>query len=193
MNLRSLLLAAAFAAIAACAQTPRGDAPNAEFAGLDMVDGGYARFPSEEMWCEYRCANFPGRWRADAETELYAAPNINAAVVDRLSVDESVSAVRYERHVRPLRGVVSRAGEGLNVGDVVYALGGDEETTYLWRNGQSYSVTITSDAETYPIAFERTYQDGDFIDWVFVERADGRPNGWLRNPRMPGVEYPIEE
>lgn len=41
-------------------------------AGLDMVAGGYARFPSQNFWIDGRPANFPGRWFAQESVDVFA-------------------------------------------------------------------------------------------------------------------------
>lgn len=202
MDIR-LAFAAAFllAPLGACSQIHRAQTEAATtaqqapadpgLAGLDIDADGYLRLPSDDMWCEYRCANFPGRWRADAPTDVYAEPLAHAQALGRLSPGEIVNAVRYERRVKPRRGVVQRAGRGLEAGEVVYMIGGDETSVYLLRHGVNFNLEFDeSDDDADQIAYDSEYES---VDWVFVERDGGQPNGWLRNPQMPGMDSPLEE
>ena len=206
MHIRSALAAAfLLAPLGACSQsqppqmhraqtettsTAQQAPVDAELAGLDIDTDGYLRLPSNDMWCEYRCANFPGRWRADAPTDVYAEPLAQAQIVGQLSPGEIVNAVRYERRVKPRRGVVQRAGRGLEVGEVVYMIGGDETSIYLLRHGVSFNLEYDESDDDAQVAYESDYET---VDWVYVERGGGRPNGWLRNPQMPGMDSPLEE
>lgn len=171
----------------ATAQRPAD--PDPERVGLDLDEDGHLPIPSDQMWCEYKCANFPGRWRAADATDVYAAPLVHARIVGQLSPGEAVDAVRYERRVRPRRGVVQRAGRGLEAGEVVHMIGGTEDTILLIRGGVRFELWFDNSPEDAEIAFEGEYES---VDWVFVER-DGRPNGWLRNPQMPGMDFPLED
>lgn len=178
------------------AQQTQEHPTDSALAGLDIVEGGYARFERASLRCDYRgCDNFPGRWFADSETPVYAEPRISAPVIDRLTVSEWVNAVRYEQHIQPRRGIVTRGGGGLEVGETLYLLGAeyDDEggaTMQLWRGGGL--IVLYDGDEDYP---EIRYDDAgaESIDWVYIEREDGRRNGWLRNPMMPGVEDRIDE
>lgn len=201
MSVRTVAVAASLAITGACAHIggERNDtthvsqqvATDPELAGVPLEADGYMALESTtDMWCEYRCANFPGRWRADYPTDVYAAPGLNPQVIGQLAPGEIVNAVRYQRRVKPRRGVVTRAGGGLEVGEVVFMIGGEEMATYLLRHGADYVLQWEQSDADPEIAFAEDY---DTTDWVFVERSGGRPNGWLRSPMMPGMEFPLEE
>lgn len=210
MHVRLALAAALVLLVSACAQISRASGRDDQdaaaqaqehhtdpaLAALDMVEGGYARFEQPSMGCNYRgCLNFPGRWFADSETIVYAEPRISAPVIDRLAIGEWVNAVRYEQHIQPRRGVVTRAGDGVEVGQVLYLLWAeyDDEgggTMRFWRRGGPIDVS-TGGEDSPEIRYEAA--GAESIDWVYVEREDGRRNGWLRDPMMPGVENRIDE
>ncbi len=156
-----------------------------------FVEGGYITMPMRDMWCP-RCANFPGRWRANTEIDVYAEPRINAPIVDQLAEDEWVNAVRYERHLRALRGVMRRAVGGVDVGDEVYAAEfcRDENTcdTLIWHKGRMVELgyrELGSEIEYAPL--EDPFDPEYLIDWVYVERDSGRRNGWIRDLHLSGI------
>lgn len=157
-----------------------------------FVEGGYITMPMRDMWCP-KCANFPGRWRASGEIDVYAEPRINAPIVDQLADEEWVNAVRYERHLRAQRGVVRRAAGEFHVGEEVYSADRcfDEETcdTLIWRNGRV--VEFLSGRRTPEIEYaprDDPFAPIDMIDWVYVERDGGRRNGWIRDLSLWGIE-----
>ena len=203
MKVRLALAAALMLFVGACAQMNAafgrggGSETQQAQAGLsapELVEGSYMSIPMQDMWCP-KCANFPGRWRANAEIVVYAAPRINAPIVDRLSAEEWVNAVRYELHLKALRGVVRRAGRGFEVGDEVYSVlrCWDEElcNELVWRNGRTVEFPEGPDnsaPEIENVTNLDALDPNSRIDWVYVEREGGRRSGWIRDMNLSGVE-----
>lgn len=202
MQLRSAFGAALLLLVSACAQfdsvasrQARASEPQHAQDVLPpplFVEGGYITMPMRDMWCP-RCANFPGRWLSHGGIDVYAEPRINAPIVDQLAENEWVNAVRYEMHLRALRGVVRRAAGDFHVGDEVHSVGRcyDEETcdTLIWHNGRVVEFLYdsrTPEIENAPI--EDPFSPNDRIDWVYVERDGGRRNGWIRDLHLSGIE-----
>lgn len=156
-----------------------------------LVEGNYMAIPMRSMW-RPKCANFPGRWQANGEIDVYDAPRINAPIVDRLSADEWVNAVQYELHLPTLRGVVRRAGDGLDVGDEVYSallcLDEDNCEGLVWRDGRLVELRADLGNSTPEIEYDVASNSNSAIDWVYVEREGGRRSAWIRDMSLSGIE-----
>lgn len=201
MEVRLACAAALVFLVGACAQInpapDRGELSETQQAQAallppHLVEGNYMAIPMRNMWCP-KCANFPGRWQANTEIDVYGAPRIDAPIVDRLSAEEWVNAVRYELHLPALRGVVRRAGDGLGVGDEVFSavLCVEEDSCegLMWHDGSLVERRADLGVSAPEIEYAVRASNPDFkIDWVYVEREGGRRSGWIRDMNLSGIE-----
>jgi hypothetical protein len=144
-----------------------------------LVDGYYVE-PGDS--CGEACPTF-GKWKATAASEVYADASIDAEVIAHVVAGEMVTTTPGHTLVRPLRGVVQKAGGGLSAGEVVYQLLGDGEgfAFDVWRKGQVLSVEAEG-ANAPEITWDDRHEEGPLsLWWVRVELPDGT-KGWLRNP-----------
>lgn len=208
MQVRVMFAAALLVLAAGCAQvnaalgrgeneaTQHAQEIDPGLAGLDVVEGGYVRVEEETWGCDYKCYNFPGRWFSggDSEIPVYAAPRISAPLIGHLDDNEWVNAVRHEHHFRPRRAIVTRAGGGVGVGEVLYLIWAEyddsgEGAMEFWHRGRSITLNGGEDEPGIgPLEGE-----GETIDWIYIEREGDRRNGWLRDPTMYGVEGRADE
>lgn len=203
MMVRSVLAAALLALLGACAQLQplRGDRNEVEEPSL--TERGFYRLPTDERWCGEFCDL--GRHYVDvaatdfrgAELEVRAGPDPAAPVIDQLAMGEWVRATRSELH-STRRGVVRRAGDGYELGDIVFFIesANSDWEYWLWRRGELRSFPYDRCEEDCP---EEPPAEGLWIvsygdseeHWMYVEREDGRPSGWLLNPHFPSIERAI--
>lgn len=158
-------------------------------AGPPMTDGLYVlpgACPGEG--CEL------GAWVATRVDDLRARPDQNAPVVAHVAEGENVDAVDSLLRLKPVRGVVFRADQGLEVGDVVYMLDSQGEGFMtLWRRGEALTWSWPSEDrgtvdETTGVHWDRPEAEwqtppapGPFEGWwVEIKGADGQV-GWTRN------------
>jgi hypothetical protein len=110
---------------------------------------------------------------------------------------EWILATRSELHTRR-RGIVEQAGDGYEVGDVVFQIVGFADWDYwIWRRGELRMFAYDRCEEDCE---EGPPQEGLWIEysgadtqelWVYVEREEGRPSGWLLYPHFPSIERAI--
>lgn len=95
-----------------------------------------------------------GPWRSTAVTRLYRTPNENAPIAATIMAGESVTALRGEVHLIPLRGVVIRPLGPFRTGDVIYRLSYRGEGTWdVWHNG-TVADTFNLDYWSSPPVFD---------------------------------------
>lgn len=179
MPTRSILIAALFATLAACASM--GGPSSSGALAPPTVNGIYIA----QGACPGEGCTF-GRWRATKPIDVYDAVGPAPRVLATIAAGERVEALTGEVHLRPLRGVVRRPyGETLKPGDVVYLLDylGEGENN-IWRRGEILTWTDEGgDPASSDIAWDAHGDDWTgAVWWVQVKRAN-ETVGWLRDPR----------
>lgn len=164
---------------AACSTFSRDEPEKADLSAPPLANGYYVE-PGDR--CAESCPTF-GKWRATADVDLYADALDNAQVIARIAAGEEVQTSPGQTLVRPVRGTVTRAGGGLNIGDTVYQLLGDGEgfTYDVWHDGKVLNVEADGDNAPVVLWEERIEGAPASAWWVRVERKDGT-KGWVRNP-----------
>ena len=127
VRFRSVMALALILAASACAQLQPARAERSEVADPPITERGLYRLPTDETWCGEYCDLGRHYVHIDA-TDLFAdkldvraTPDPAAPVIDQLAMGEWIRATRSELHTRQ-RGVVRRAGDGYEVGDVVFQI-----------------------------------------------------------------------
>lgn len=163
----------------ACSTFSRDQPEMAALSAPPLVNGYYVE-PGDR--CGEACPTF-GKWRATTTVNVYADALDDAQVIAQIAEGEEVMTSPGQTLVRPLRGTVTRAGGGLNVGDTVYQLLGDGEgfTYDVWHDGKVLNVEADGDSAPVVLWDERTDGTPASAWWVRVERKDGT-KGWVRNP-----------
>ena len=187
----------------ACAQLQPARAERDDVDEPPRTERGLYRLPTDESWCEEFCDLGRHYVHIDAtdlfadKLEVRARPDPAAPVIDRLAMGEWVRATRAELHTA-LRGIVRRAGDGYEVGDVVFQIAGFADWDYwLWRRGELRRFAADRcdedcPEEPPPEGLWIEYRGGDTQElWMYVEREDGRPSGWLLYPHFPSIERAI--
>ncbi|GAM98166.1 hypothetical protein U91I_01797 [alpha proteobacterium U9-1i] len=121
------------------------------------------------------------RWRANARVPIYAEPNPTSRRVGRLDPDEIVVLVERARFVAARRGVAVEAYNGMNVGDIVYAVADVCKWHTVWRRGDLIEG-IDGGVAWEPR--QRLYNPSNGM-WVRFERANGQ-SGWARESVLWG-------
>jgi len=202
VRFRSVMALALILAASACAQLQPARAERSEVADPPITERGLYRLPTDETWCGEYCDLGRHYVHIDA-TDLFAdkldvraTPDPAAPVIDQLAMGEWIRATRSELHTRQ-RGVVRRAGDGYEVGDVVFQIIGADWNYWLWRRGELRMFEADRCEEDCP---EEPPREGLWIEysgaddqelWMYVEREDGQLSGWLLNPHFPSIERAI--
>ncbi|MEQ1755794.1 MAG: hypothetical protein ABL973_16855 [Micropepsaceae bacterium] len=178
MHHRVCLVLAISLVTSACASLI-GTGSKEEDAGPPLANGFYVERGDQ---CGESCPTF-GKWHATAASDVYADAVEGAAVVAHIATGDWVTTAAGETHVRPLRGVVQKAGGGLVAGEIVYELLGDGEgfSYEVWRKGEIISVDAEGDNAPVVDWDARPETGPASIWWVRVTLTDGR-SGWLRSP-----------
>lgn len=165
--------------VASACSTFSGSTPQVAQDGPPLVNGFYVE-PGDR--CGESCPTF-GKWRATAPADVYAAAMDPSLVIGHIATGDWVVTAPGETHVKPLKGVVKKAGGGLLAGDIVYQLLGDGEglSFDVWRKGDV--INVEAEGDTAPnIEWEpRTDAGPSSTWWVRVTLPDGK-TGWLRSP-----------
>lgn len=175
----SLIVALGLATSACSTLGVGSSASSATAEAPPLVDGYYVE-PGDR--CGEACPTF-GKWKATAASDVYADSTLDAEVIAHVAAGDTVMTAPGHTVVRPLRGVVQKAGGGLEAGDVVYQLLGDGEgfSFDVWRNGQVLNIEAEG-ANAPEITWDDRHEEGPLsLWWVRVELANGT-KGWLRNP-----------
>lgn len=204
MTVRSVLAAVLLALIGACAQLQPAGGERSEVEGPSLTERGLYRLPTDARWCGEYCDL--GRHYVDVvatdfraqELDVRARPDPDAPVIDQLTPGEWVRATKSELHTTA-RAIVRRAGDGYEVGDVVYYILSYADWEYwLWRRGELQRFEADRCEEDCPegpppegLWFDYEGPQKDQEVWMYVERSEGRPSGWLLYPHFPSIERAI--
>lgn len=205
MRFHLALAAVLMFAVSACAQVQslRNGAAEPE-----RTADGFYRIPAEGEWCGEFCdlgrhyvhPNFNYDDGNESELELRATPALDAPVIDRLTRGEFVRATQSYVHTKQ-RGVVREAGDDFEVGAVAYFLHNIDDGRYywLWSGGEMHQIEywICDAPDDPPECGIETWIDYGGTEsrvyrWLFIEREDGRPSGWVVNTRMLSIERAVE-
>ena len=115
------------------------------------------------------------RWRANARVPLYAEPNPTSRRVGRLNNNEVVVMLEEARFVAAQRGTVIDGYNGMNAGDVVYAVEEVCKWQTVWRRGDLIRG-VDGGVEWEP---QQRLYNPSAGPWVRFERANGQ-RGWAR-------------
>ena len=140
---RRLCLVLALCCVASACSTFSGSTPQAAPDGPPLVNGHFIE-PGDR--CGESCPTF-GKWRATGTSDVYAAATDPSLVIGHIAAGDWVVTAPGETHVKPLKGVVKKAGGGLVAGDIVYQLLGDGEgfSFEVWRKGEIINVDSEGD------------------------------------------------
>jgi hypothetical protein len=115
------------------------------------------------------------RWRANERVPIYAGPDQTSRRVARINRNEVIALLEHARFSAPQRGVATSSYNGMNAGDVVYAIEDVCNARTVWRRGDLI-YNIDDGVEWEPRQRLRNPSAGY---WVRLERANGQI-GWAR-------------